>query len=269
MNNHSQQKKYAQEFLTAVQRRLPSRERPLQEAFTSDHKHSVFVKPSEVCADTFYRCDDTTAQAFSNAVVDMAERHHLAPLTVGYPFAAEARGQQRHLQHLASQLGGIRVLAATAPPRSTGSLAYCNTKGTVLSRYRIALAAGPCPILFLSRDMRLVSTVRGLRHLGFFTFDAETIAGIAEDVDHVLRDATARMAIFDELEALHHTTQQIERELTSYSERLERAIRLARRQPNTLTPARYERLVNHAVAKMEQLKKLPLQALISLHKPSE
>jgi ATP-dependent Zn protease len=84
---------------------------------------------------------------------------------------------------------------------------------------------------------------------------------VADDVDLVVRGAARQMSAFRRLRLLHQTTQQVARELESFSRRMELAIRRAHRRPDLLTPKRFDRIVQQSVAKLEQLKQLPLQAL--------
>jgi hypothetical protein len=105
------------------------------------------------------------------------------------------------------------------------------------------------------------------RALGFFSGDADVIGEIADEVDAVLHGQARRLPTFERLELLHETTQQVARELESYSRRMELAVERARRRPDLLTPARFERIVTQAIAKMEELKEIPRRALRTVGKP--
>jgi chemotaxis protein histidine kinase CheA len=183
-------------------------------------------------------------------------------LTVSYPAFGEFQGQRHRLEHAVSKIGRVRVLTIGHPPPSAGGsgIEVRPTNGSSLSRFRIALKEGQPAALFICEELpgNLPANVRGL---GFFTCDAETVDEIAEDIEAVAAGRLRRPATFDRLRQLHQTTQKVVRELESYSRRMDLAIRRARRRPDLLTPARFERIVRQSVAKMEQLKEIPRRAL--------
>ena len=257
----------ARALLVEVQRRLPAGQRLLQEAFTTDHRRPVLVKITDLAADTFYFFDEPSARAFADAIVDLAAQHGRGELTVSYPSGGEFRAQCHRLQHLANRLDKIQVLAVGAPPRLDWIFRYHDIAGNPLLQYRLAMKTGAAPCLFIGRERHRIPVTDNPRSLGFFTFDAETIEEVSEDIEQLLRGLTGRLGTFHKLEMLHHTTQRVTRELESYSRRIDLAIRQAQRRPDLLTPARVERIVHHAIAKMEQLKEIPRRALRTIDKP--
>ena len=118
---------------------------------------------------------------------------------------------------------------------------------------------GKAGLLFIGKE------IRG-RCLGLFTTDAEAIAEVADELEAVARGMAQTLPAFDRLWVLHETTQRIERELTEYSRRMELAIARARRRPDLLTPARFDRIVRQSINKLEQLKEIPRRALRTLGK---
>jgi hypothetical protein len=264
-------KKRLQELLLDVQRRLPAGQRLVQEAFTTDHRHPVMVKLSELVPDTFYFFDEMTAQTFSDAVMDVAAHLGGGKLLVVFPFIGEYRAQQHRLQHIAQKLAGMRVLSVGRPP-SSGELPsrteFSNIDRSILTRFRIVLNQGRKPLAFVCRE----GTGRGVnagRGLGFFTVDAETVDALAGDVELLRRGLSKRLGAFDQLQTLHEATQRVARELESYSRRMELAVQRARRRPDLLTPERFERIVTQAIAKMEQLKEIPRTALRTVGKSND
>jgi hypothetical protein len=180
----------------------------------------------------------------------------------------ELQAQQHRLQLLAGKLERIRVLAiGQRSGPATHGIELHDTADSVLSQYRISLKEGPRPIVFIGREVTRVRATEAPRYLGFFSYDSETVAEIADDIELLIRKLTSRMATFEKLALLHQTTQRVTRELESYSRRMDIAIRRARRHPELLTPARFERIVAQAIAKMEELKEIPRRALRSLEKP--
>jgi hypothetical protein len=266
---HFGRKDSTRRLLLEVQQRLPAGQRRLQEAFTTEHRRPVFVKVSELAADTFYWFDAMTAQAFRDAVVDLAAQRGGARLTLSYPFYGEFQAQQHRLQRLAPRFQRIRVLAtgpAKGPAARSARIDYENVAGNPLARYSIALAETDPPLLLICREQSPLRTAENPRSLGFFSFDADTVEQIAEGIEILLRGLSTRLEAFERLQLLHQTTQRISRELESYSRRMELAVRRARRRPELLTPARFQRIVNQAIAKLEQLKEIPRRALRSIDK---
>ena len=247
-------------------RRVPSGQRFAQEAFTSEHRRPVLVRLSEVHPDTFYHFDGVSAGAFCDAVVDAAMHRSNGRLTLSYSAYGEFRSQQRRLQRIAGKVERLRVLAVGAPERiavADHGFSVYGTTGNVLANYRLAINEGSPRVLFVCRE----AASDRQRALGFFTCDAETVDGIADDIELLVRGLTRRFATFDRLQTLHETTQRVARELESYSRRMELAIRRARRRPDLLTPARFNRIVGQAITKMEQLKEIPRRALRAIDRP--
>lgn len=245
-------------LLVETQRRLPAGQRLIQEAFTSDHRHPIWVKLNELTADTFYWLDEATVCALFDAVVDYAVRQTGAQLTVSYTAFGEAAAQAHRLQHAAGKLERIRVLTVGRPGkalRDCARLEWTSLTGSPLARYRLVLVEAVQPVLFIAREGRAEGS------LGFFTSDADVVEEFADDVEALVRGAGRRLEAFEKLELLHQTTQQVARELESYARRLELAVERARRRPDLLTPARFERIVSQALLKMEELKELPRRAL--------
>ena len=253
----------ARELLLELQRRVPAGQHFVQEAFSSEHRHPVMVKLSALRPDTFYLFDETTSVALCDTVVDWAARHGGARLTLTCPAFGEAQARQHRLQHIAGKLGRIRLLAVGQPGAGLASSTRieCHTiTGNPLARYRIALVEGKSAMLFISREGGGKPS-DGLHSLGFFTYDGNTIDEVAGDIDSLVGGLARRLATFERLEVLHQATQRITRELESYSRRMDLAVRRARRRPDLLTPARFNRIVGQAIAKMEQLKEIPRRAL--------
>lgn len=249
------------EILRDVQRRVPADQQLVQEAFTTDHAQPVYVKLSDITPDTFYWFDEFTTCAFREAVLDRAARSGGGRLTISCSAFGEFQAQQRRLQHIAGKLDGIRVLTIGVPVRAAGKaprLETFNTKG-VLASYRIVLQDGKSGLLFIGKE------IRG-RCLGLFTTDAEVISEVSDELEAVARGLAQTLPAFDRLWVLHETTQRIERELTEYSRRMELAIARARRRPDLLTPARFDRIVRQSINKLEQLKEIPRRALRTLGK---
>jgi hypothetical protein len=250
------------EILREAQRRVPAGQRLCQEAFTSDHRHSVLIKFNDLQADTFYFFDEMAACALGDAVVAWAARHGGGRLTVSCPAFGEFQAQQKHLRQVAAKFSSLRVLTV-GKARGVDGLDVRDTNGSVLSRFRLSLREGRRPVLFIGRELAGRATDRG-RYLGFLTTDAATVDEIADDVDLVARGLARRMATFERLQVLHETTQKVARELESYSRRMELAIRRAHRRPDLLTPARFDRIVRQSIVKIEQLKEIPRRALRTL-----
>ncbi|MCG3149480.1 MAG: hypothetical protein PCFJNLEI_02943 [Verrucomicrobiae bacterium] len=254
------------EVLREVQRRMPAGQRLVQEAFSVDHHHPVFVKLNEVASDTFYVLDEFATDAFREAVIAWAARHGSGRLTVSCSAFGEFQAQRHRLQHLAGKVERIRVLAVGTAERFSGigpGLEIFNTHGGILSRYRVALMEGQPGLLFIGQEIRQRQTEHS-RCIGFFTGDPETIDEVADDIDLVVRGRARTVPSFDRLKLLHQTTQRVTRELESYSRRMDLAIRRARRRPDLLTPARFDRIVRQSIQKMEELKEIPRRALRSL-----
>ena len=259
------------ELLVDVQRRLPAGRPLLTEAFASDHRHPVQVKLGALTADTFYLFDENTAQAFSDAVIELAAQHGGGRVTVSYPASGEFRAQIHRLRHVAHKLDHIRVLAverARQPGQTARGLEVHNVRGGPLAQYRVALCEGPRPLLFICRTTPQARSTENPRYLGLFSFAPDTVAEVADDVEQLLHGPGSQLAAFQRLELLHQTTQQVRCELESYSRRMDLAIRRARRRPDLLTPARFERIVSRAIAKMEELKEIPRRALRRIDKPA-
>src|ERR1043166_442559 len=248
-----------------VQRRVPASQRAVQEAFTTEHRRPVLVRLPDLRTDTFYHFDEITACAFGDAIAEFAARYGNGRLTLSYSVYGEFQAQQHRLQRIASKVKQLRILTVGAPNRVTtdSSFGVFNTTGTVLAGYRIAIKEGTPSVLFVCRDGASKSGDRQ-RSLGFFTCDSETVDELADDVELLLRGLTTRFATFERLQLLHETTQRVARELENYSQRMELAIRRAHRRPDLLTPARFNRIVGQAIAKMEQLKEIPRRALRTL-----
>ncbi len=250
-------------LLQEVQQRLPPSRHVVQEAFSADHGRPVMVRLPALSANTFYYCDDMIARAFCNAVIELASHQTGGDLTVTYPFHGELEAQEHRLQLLARKLTGIRVLAVDAP-RKASALAtrvrWYSIAGQPLARFRLALHDGHRPMLFIARDEKSALADRA-RYVGFFSFDPAVIGEIAEDLDQLLHGAATQMAAFARLELLHRTTQRVSHELESYSRRVELAVRRARRRPDVLTPARLDKILGQAVAKMRELEEIPRRAM--------
>lgn len=246
--------------LVDAQRRVPAGECVVQEAFSSDHRRPVLVKLKELQPDTFYWFDEMAASALFDAAIERAA-HCGERLTAAHISSAQLTGNYHRLQHIAAKLDQVRILVAGRPGRKllqSARLQCHNTIGTPLAPYRIALVEGNMPLLFIAREQR---ARRARRSLGFFTTDPDTIGEIADDMDALLRGMRRRFRSFERLEQLHQTTQQVAHELESYSRRLQLAVERARRRPDLLTPARFERIVAQAIRKMEQLQEIPRSAL--------
>jgi hypothetical protein len=251
------------ELLVGVCRRLPAGQRLVQEAFTTDHRHAVWVRLTDLRPDTFYALGENTSQAFSDAVVDLVQKRPGGELTLSFPFGGEFRGLQHKLMRLAPRLDRINIFAPGKPPSANtmGSrMEYTDSTGTPLAGYRVALYESAQPILYICRE----GSGKRIPRLGFFSHEPDIIEGIAEDIEAAGRNLTKNLTGFEKLLALHRTTQQINRELQTYSRKIEALAKMAHRHPELLTPARYEKIVSQAVAKLEQLKKLPLRALCHL-----
>ncbi len=258
-----------QVLLREVQRRLPAGVRLLQEAFTSEHRHLVWVKINELQPDTFYIFDEITGHAFADAVAELATLRPGGELTMSYTFNGELRAALHRLQRLAQRLDGIRVLAPEPPAQMSKlppGVRFHRIAGTPLLSYRIALRDERPPVMFISRELPGARRANNPRSLGFFTFDRETIADFIEDIDQLLQGLGTELYAFRQLELLHKTTQQVARQLESYSRRMELLIRRAQRRPDLMTPARFHRVMQVAAAKMEELRTLPLRALQAMGK---
>ena len=257
------------ELLGEVQRHLPAGPRFAQEAFTSERRRPVFIKLSELAPESFYVVDEVAVHAFRNAVVELAARSGTGRLTISYPSYGEFQAQRQRLQDAASKLGHIRVLV-TGPvpsvfPPGVGIDFYSITAG-LRARYSLVMNQGVRPLLFICRESRLLQVADHQRNVGFFSVDGGLIECIAEEVEWLLRGMVTTLGAFERLETLHQTTQRISRELESYSRRMELAVRRAHRRPDLLTPARFNRIVGQAVAKMEQLQEIPRRALRTIEK---
>lgn len=257
------------ELLAEAQRRLPADQRVIQEAFTTDHRRPVLVKIGGLTSNTFYYLDDVASHAFSEAVIELSAANAAGRLTVSYPFHGELRAQQHRLQHLAAHSKSIRVLGIDSLGKGSGlpsGVEFCDISRSPLARFRIALKEGPYPMLFICRDRRQSPISDGPRTLGFFTFDAEIIEDIAEDIDQILHGLSAQLTAFERLEVLHRTTQRVTRELESYSRRMELAIERARRRPDLLTPDRLDRILGQCAAKMRELEEIPRRAMRAIER---
>jgi len=253
------------ELLADAQRRLPPGEHMAQEAFTADRGRPVVVKLSELRRDTFYWFNTMVASALFDAAIEHGARFGNR-LTIGYSAPIQLRANCHRLQHLAAKLDQVRVLATGRPVRELqqGARLQChNTSGTPLAAYRLVLVEGNSPLLFIARPRRAGRACS----LGFLTVEEDVLAEAADDIEGLLRGMGRGLATFERLEKLHQTTQQVARELESYSRRLQRAAECARRRPDLLTPAWFERIVAQSIAKMEQLKELPRRALLRPERP--
>ncbi|MBM3861411.1 MAG: hypothetical protein FJ395_17425 [Verrucomicrobia bacterium] len=253
------------ELLADAQQRLPSGQCVVQEAFATDRTRPVLVKLNELQADTFYWFDEVSATALFDAAIEHAAKRG-ERLTVGHISSAQLTGNYHRLQRVAAKLDQVRILVAGRPGKDllqSARLQCHTTTGTPLAPYRIALVEGRAPLLFVAREQR---ARRAGRSLGFFTTDPDTIGEIADDLDALLRGMRRRFRSFERLEQLHQTTQQVAHELESYSRRLQLAVDRARRRPDLLTPARFERIVAQAIRKMEQLQEIPRRALCTMGK---
>jgi hypothetical protein len=257
------------ELLQEVRRRVPSGTRLIPEAFITDHRRPVLEKLSELTPETFYLFDEITAQAFRDAVVEIGARDGGGRLTVCDPFPVLGRAQQHRLQRVAGKVDRVRVLrVGTANVAAVGdtSMEFCDIAANPLARYSFAIKEGIRPLLFICRRDGRPKTSETRRSAGFFSVSRDVVEEVADDVELLLRGVATTMATFEELELLHRTTQRVSRELESYSRRVEWAVRHARRRPDSLTPARFDRIVGQAIAKMGQLKEIPRRALRSIDK---
>ncbi|HVM60146.1 MAG TPA: hypothetical protein VMV72_04700 [Verrucomicrobiae bacterium] len=255
------------ELLAEVRHRVPPGSRMIREAFTTEHRRPVLVKVSDLTPDTFYEFDEITAQAFHDAVIDIGARDGGGRLTVCCPFPGELHAQQRRLQRVAGKVERIRVLmvgSARAMGGHDTATDFYDIAANPLARYSFAIKEGARPLLFICREDRRPRATGMRRSAGFFAVGRDVVEEVADDVELLLRGAATTLVTFDELELLHRTTQRISRELESYSRRMEWAVRRARRRPELLTRARFDRIVGQAIAKMGQLKEIPRQALRSI-----
>jgi hypothetical protein len=258
------------EILREVQRRVPAGQRFVQEAFTTEHGRPVRVRLAELEADVFYVFDEFSVCAFREAMLDWASFHQGGRVTVTCAAFGEVQAQRHRLEHAAGKVGRLRVLTLGNPPtwsqKATG-LEMVNTNSGILSGYRFALKEGAPTFLFVARELPERGSA-GTRCVGFFTADPETVDEVASDLDLVLNRRARSLPAFERLQVLHQTTQRVARELTDYSRRMELAIQRARRRPDLLTPARFDRIVRQSILKMEQLKEIPRRALRTLGKGS-
>jgi hypothetical protein len=255
------------ELLQEVRHHVPARTRLIPEAFTIDHRRPVLVKLSDLTPETFYLFDEITAQAFRDAVIEIGGRDGGGRLTVCDPFPAGGGAQEQHLQHVAGKVDRVRVLrVGTANVAAAGdpSMEFRDIAANPLARYSFAIKEGIRPVLFICRRDGRPNTSDTRRTAGFFSVSRSVVEEVADDVELLLRGVATTMATFEELELLHRTTQRVARELESYSRRVEWAVRHARRRPDSLTPARFDRIVGQAIAKMGQLKEIPRRALRSI-----
>ncbi len=256
-------------LLVRVQRRLPSNQRLVQEAFTSNRHRKVMIRFNELQPDTFYLFGELAARAFHDAVVELAEARGRGVLTVTYPLLGEFRGQRHRIQRLAGKLETVRVLANSREQNISGldsNFRFVSLTNNPLNKYRLAIHETAQPVMFVSRETTRYEASEGTFSLGFFTFGADLIEEMMDDIFEMERDLSSHLDTFDRLALLHQTTQRINRELENYARRLDQAIQQARRRPDLLTPARFEKIVNHVVVKMEQLKTIPLRALRRMEK---
>jgi hypothetical protein len=265
---HIIQRNPTRELLLELQRRVPSSQQFVQEAFTSEHRRPIMVKLNDLRENTFYLFDDITACAFSDALVEWGARQGSGTLTLSYSAFGEFQAHWHRLQRAVSKLDRICVLSVGQPGKNLsrgGRFEFCNIAGNLLAQYRIAMMEGRFSALFICREdgLRYSDKQRGL---GFFTCDKDTVEEFADDIAMIVRGLAKRLATFERLELLHETTQRITRELESYSRRMELVARRAQRRPDLLTPARFNRIVVQAIVKMEQLKEIPRRALRSIGK---
>jgi len=255
------------ELLAEVQCHIPRGTRFVQEAFTTEHRRPVLVKLSQLTPETFYLFDEATAQAFRDAVVAVGARDDGGRLTVRYPFAGGSQAERQHLQRVAGKVERVRVLTvgtAGAPAGRDTAMEFYDIAANPLARYSFAIKEGVDPLAFICRENTQVKISGTQRAPGFFSVSREVVEEVADGVELLLRGAATRLVTFEELELLHRTTQRISRELESYSRRMEWAVRHAHRRPDLLTPARFNRIVGQAAAKMGQLKEIPRSALQSI-----
>jgi len=160
----------------------------------------------------------------------------------------------------------LRVGIANVAAVKDTSMEFRDIATNPLARYSFAIKEGIRPMLFICREDARQKSRGTRRNPGFFSVSREIVEEVADDVELLLRGVATTMATFEELELLHQTTQRVSRELESYSRRVEWAVRYARRRPDLLTPARFDRIVGQAIAKMGQLKEIPRRALRSIEK---
>ncbi|MGD1020578.1 MAG: hypothetical protein ABSA12_14790 [Verrucomicrobiia bacterium] len=259
----------ARELLTEVRHRVPSGTRLITEAFTTEHRRPVLEKLSELTPETFYLFDETTAQAFQDAVIEIGARDGGGRLTICDPFPAGGRAQRDHWQRAAGKVDRIRVLmVGTANVSAAGdtSVEFRDIAANPLARYSFAIKEGARPLMFICRRDGRSNTSGTRRTAGFFSISRDVVEEVADDVELALRGAATTMVTFEEMELLHRTTQRVSQELESYSRRVEWAVQRARRRPDLLTPERFDRIVDQAIAKMGQLKEIPRRALRSMEK---
>ena len=259
----------ARELLGEVQRHLPPGTRFAQEAFTSERRRPVFIKLAELAPENFYLFDELAVHAFRKAVVELAARDGNGRLTISYPSYGEFQAQRPWLQRGAFKPGRVRVLVAgqapVVPPPEI-AMDFHNVTASLRARYSLVMNEGVRPLLFIGRESSQLKALDRQRSLGFFSVDGHLIEEIADEVELLVRGMVTSLSTFERLETLHQTTQRIARELESYSRRVELAVRRAQRRPDLLTPARFDRIVGQAVAKMEQLQEIPRRALRTIEK---
>jgi hypothetical protein len=251
-------------LLVRVQRRLPANMRLVQEAFTSDHRHKVMIRLNELQPDSFYLFGEASARAFADSLVELAESRGRGVLTLTCPLPGEFQAQRHRLQRMASKLDAIRVLANSRRQQVSGldsNFEFVSILNNPLTRVRVVVHETSRPVMFVWREANRMESSDVSRGLGFFTFNPDVIAEMVDDLFQMERGLALSLETFDRLATLHQTTQRINRELDSYARRIDNAIAQARRRPDLLTPARFERIVTHAVAKMEELKSIPQRAL--------
>lgn len=251
-------------LLVRVQRRLPANMRLVQEAFTSDHRHKVMVRLNELQPDTFYVFGEVAARAFADALVELAETRGHGVLTVSYPLQGEFQAQRHRMQRMANKLDKIRVLANGRAQQLSGldsNFEFISIVNNPLTRFRIVIHETARPLMFVCRETQRIESTDMAQNLGVFTFNADVVGDLVDDIFQMERGMALRLETFDRLATLHQTTQRINRELENYARRIDHAIEQAKRRPDLLTPARFERIVTHAVTKMEELKSIPMRAL--------
>ena len=169
------------------------------------------VRGPELKQDTFYSFDAEAVCSLSHAIEDIAlDEANGILLSAFQDFKNFELHRERYCQ-LAATIDRVQVLAAGRKPKFARRIKFLRESNARLKPFWIVLyAGGSKSALLLCQEVRSARDWDDKKFLGFYTFDRNVTARVAEEVSDLLAGRTRELREFLRLQAIDCTAKELD-----------------------------------------------------------
>ena len=174
---------------------------------------------------TFYGLDAEAMVALSHAIEDVALDEANGRLLASFQDSRNFESQRERYWQLAATIEEVRVLTAQKKPRRQGCLKRFDLLPPALAPYWVVMYQGRrAQVLALSRQTNDTAIISEKQFIGFYTFDAQIIERVREELGLALKGKTRQLPEYDRLLAIDGVAKRLNTDLLGEQTRLEAAI---------------------------------------------